>query len=244
MTRISRSFDLGSDMWKWTDRSQHWNIRKEKHTKIENTGTNCQVVEKQEQKIKLRDQLATWHCTKIQKCITSLSVGLYSILHFLAFFTLTFFSRIFPQIFSRLQQRTSIVRVGGVGAASEMKDEVRWRRARSNVRHRVTTETSAAVAVDEVIGVVEWAGRWRRHANRVCSNTTIPYALRHVYSNNRNLLFAAHYIVSQKLCKFVFVRTSPNFHQFRQFPPILIIFGRKNGKEAKIMRGVLTFHFI
>ena len=79
--------------------------------------------------------------------------------------------------------------------------------------------------------------RLQQHNNPV-------YALRHVYSNNRNLLFAAHYIVSQKLCKFVFVRTSPNFHQFRQFPPILIIFGRKNGKEAKIMRGVLTFHFI
>ena len=45
------------------------------------------------------------------------------------------------------------------------------------------------------------------------------------------------YTVSQKLCKFVFVKTCQiftNFDNVRQ----------KDGKDAKIMRGALIFHFI
>ena len=39
----------------------------------------------------------------------------------------------------------------------------------------------------------------------------------------------------KKLCKIVSVITSSNFHQFDNF-------WEKDGKEAKIMRGALTFH--
>ena len=42
--------------------------------------------------------------------------------------------------------------------------------------------------------------------------------------------------VSKKLCKFVFCQN------FVKFPPILIIFLQKDGKEAKIMRDALILH--
>jgi len=44
------------------------------------------------------------------------------------------------------------------------------------------------------------------------------------------------YTVSQKKLQNCFCQ------HFFKFPPILIIFGKKDGKEAKIMRGVLIFH--
>jgi len=47
------------------------------------------------------------------------------------------------------------VRVRGVGAVTEVKDETRLRRARSDVGDRIATEAAAVVAVDEVVGVVE-----------------------------------------------------------------------------------------
>jgi len=42
--------------------------------------------------------------------------------------------------------------------------------------------------------------------------------------------------VPKKLSRFVFVRTSSNFHKFRQF-------WQKDGKRSKYMRGALIFKF-
>jgi len=92
-----------------------------------------------------------------------------------------------PDVFlDPLQQRTSVVRVGGVGTTFEVKDKARCGRARTNVRHRVTTESSAVVAIDEMVGVVERTRCWR-HATRVCSNNTIECALCYEYSTNSSI---------------------------------------------------------